>query len=86
MFYKNYYEAIILAYQKILELPELYYNPRDSLFPRIIAFNKTSLEHIYELFTYGYLNFLYPSLSLIELQKFPEGFKRAIKIFSKSFI
>ena len=42
MFCKNYYEAAILAYQKISELPELYYNLRDFLFSRIITFNKIS--------------------------------------------
>jgi len=34
----------------------------------------------------GYLNFLYPSLSLIELQKFLESFKKFINNFSKGYI
>jgi len=67
-------------------LQELYYNPRDSLFPRIISFNKVSPELVYELFTYKYLNFLYPSLGLIELQKFPKSSKKAIKDFSKGYV
>lgn len=32
------------------------------------------------------MDFLYPSLSLIELQKFPKPFKRAISNFSKSYV
>ena len=75
----------MLAYQKISKLPKLYYNPPDSLFSRIIAFNKASLEVVYKLFTYEYLNFLHPTLSLIELRKFPESFKKAIKDFSKGY-
>jgi len=82
-FYKNYYEATVLAYQKISGLPELYYNPRDSLFPRILAFTKANPDIVYELFTYGYLNYLYPSLSLIELQHFPSSLKHAIKQFGQ---
>ena len=86
MLYKNYYEASMLAYQNLSELPELYYNHRDSLFSRILAFNKASLELIFELFTYGYLNLLYPNLSLIELQRFPKDFKRAIKNFTRNYV
>jgi len=85
-FYRNYYEATVLAYQKFSELPELYYNPTDSLFPRILAFNKASPELIFELFTYGYLNYCYPSLSLIELQNFPNSSQQAIKQFSRGYV
>jgi len=85
-FYKNYYEATVLAYQKISGLPELYYNPRDSLFPRILAFIRASPDIIFELFTYGYLNYLYPSPSLTELQNFPANFKHAVKQFSQGYI
>jgi len=82
-FYKNYYEATVLAYQKISSLPELYDNPRDSLFPRILAFTKANPAVVFELFKYGYLNYLYPSLSLIELQHFLANFKYVIKQFSQ---
>lgn len=75
----------MLAYQKIFGLLELYYNPRDSLSPGIPAFNKANPEIIFELFTYGYLNYYYLSLSLIELQNFPANFKHAIKTFSKGY-
>ena len=76
----------MLAYQRISGLPDLYYNSRDSLFPRILAFNKADPEIIFELFTYGYLNYLYPSLSLIEQENFLANFKYAIKQFSKEYI
>ena len=66
-FYKNFYEATVLAYQKISRLPELYYYPGDSLFSRILAFSKVSPDLVFELFTYGYLNYCYPNLSLIKL-------------------
>jgi len=82
-FYKNYYEAIVLAYQKISGLPKLYYNPRDSLFPRILTFIKANPNLVFELFKYGYLNYLYPNLSFIELQHFLTNFKYAIKQFSQ---
>lgn len=85
-FYKNYSEATVRAYQKIFGLPELYYNPRDSLFPRILAFSKASHDLIFKLFTYGYLNYCCPNLSLIELQYFPNSFKHVIKQFSKGNI
>jgi len=76
----------VLRYQRISGLPELYYNPRDSLFPRILAFTRANPDIIFELFTYGYLNYLYPSTSLIELQNFPANFKLAIKQFSQGHI
>ena len=85
-FYRNFHEATVLAYQKISGLPELYYNPRDSLFPRILAFSKASPDLVFELFTYGYLNYCYPSLSLIELQYFSPNLKQVIKRFSKGYL
>jgi len=85
-FYKSYYETTVLAYQRISGLPELYYNPRDSLFHRILAFTRANPDIIFELFTYGCLNYLYPRTSLIELQNFPTNFKHAIKQFSHGHI
>ena len=73
----------MLAYQKISDLPELYYNPRDFLFSRILTFTRANPNLVFELFKCGYLNYLYPNLSLIELQHFPANFKYAIKQFSQ---
>lgn len=41
---------------------------------------------VFELFTYGYLNYCYPILSLIELQYFSSNLKQAIKRFSKGYL
>ena len=49
-------------------------------------FNKVSPKLIYELFTDGYLNFLYPSLSVIELEKFLKSIKKANKDFSIGYV